>query len=795
MSFNLIVTCVSQKKARKVQSIFDPNIETGPLEKVFQQWIDTIKHSKLKRRKAIDLYKGHLWGANLEGWGIVKNQIKDSQLWILSAGYGLIPADEKIIPYDITFQEPRNGIPSIHSRIEDNTNHKRDNIQKWWKLLTESTDRTTSSIKSLIDNSNESDYFLMVVGKDYLDAVFNDLDEAIKSSSNPNHIAVLSNNVNDPLAKRLGSNWLYADSRFVNLPKANSTTVNSKIAKELLWHMFHRKGGLSWWSHENFNSYLKHLSSGLPKPKKFNRSPSSDLQVTNFIIESLDECDVTFSKLHRKYRDSGRACEYTRFKALYHIAKEKLKKKVLEKRPKLPVQYKKRNAKMLFFLPDWDDRVDPLYDFVNDAVTPNRDPYQHDTYHYELYGDLNCDGILVSKSVLENNATKKAKAKKYGIHKYLRLPSNVPVIGDCGAFNYITEMNPPYDTSEILKYYEDLGFTYGVSVDHLIVPGVLKRNRYLKLDKDEWIEISESTYLKFKKFPNTSELKSRKRYRQDGLFANNDNLILKEIYTDESERKRRYDLTIKNAHRFIKGHKNGNYSFIPIGAVQGWDSDSYTNAVNEYQKMGYEYIAIGGLVKSKTSEIKNILEHIAKIRKKQTKLHMFGVARPDAIEFFLNLGVHSVDSAGMLRQAWLSSSSNYYSMSGNHYAAIRIPVADKGAKSKKAIGSGLATKDELISLERDCLSILHRYDEGTVTIGETLKTVMTYNKMMSGDEKLYTDYFRTLSDKPWDKCPCKICRDTGIDVVIFRRNNRNRRRGFHNTWVYFKKFRELTDIA
>ena len=41
----------------------------------------------------------------------------------------------------------------------------------------------------------------------------------------------------------------------------------------------------------------------------------------------------------------------------------------------------------------------------------------------------------------------------------------------------------------------------------------------------------------------------------------------------------------------------------------------------------------------------------------------------------------------------------------------------------------------------------------------------------------------TLADKPWKSCPCAICKELGIHVVLFRGAERNRRRGFHNLHV------------
>ena len=42
---------------------------------------------------------------------------------------------------------------------------------------------------------------------------------------------------------------------------------------------------------------------------------------------------------------------------------------------------------MKFFLPDWDDRVDPGYDFTTDRPTYDRDPSRDDIYVHEAFGE------------------------------------------------------------------------------------------------------------------------------------------------------------------------------------------------------------------------------------------------------------------------------------------------------------------------------------------------------------------------------------------------------------------------
>lgn len=60
------------------------------------------------------------------------------------------------------------------------------------------------------------------------------------------------------------------------------------------------------------------------------------------------------------------------------------------------------------------------------------------------------------------------------------------------------------------------------------------------------------------------------------------------------------------------------------------------------------------------------------------------------------------------------------------------------------------------------------------------------------DSDLLENYRKTLRSQPWNQCSCPICESLGIEVAIFRGNNRNRRRGFHNTYQFYQQFnREL----
>ena len=45
----------------------------------------------------------------------------------------------------------------------------------------------------------------------------------------------------------------------------------------------------------------------------------------------------------------------------------------------------------------------------------------------------------------------------------------------------------------------------------------------------------------------------------------------------------------------------------------------------------------------------------------------------------------------------------------------------------------------------------------------------------------------TLAARPWAECPCAVCQALGVHVVLFRGAERNRRRGFHNLFVTYRR--------
>ena len=406
----------------------------------------------------------------------------------------------------------------------------------------------------------------------------------------------------------------------------------------------------------------------------------------------------------------------------------------LDKVIELPKNWadKPHRQKLAYFIPDWDDQVDPDFDFESETHSGGTGDWSNQVYAHQMFKEPNYDGILISKIVAEQSKKKAERINRLGVHRHLRVPRNFPVMGDCGAFGYINEEVPPFTTTEILEYYTRLDFDYGVSIDHFAIG-------------------------------------------------------------EEADRKRRYELTSHNANEFIVQHKKLGLNWTPIGAVQGWDEASFSKAAKQYASMGYDYIAVGAMVRRRSPEIISIVQSVRSVIPAETKLHLFGVARLNALQDLAKAGVTSADSASCLRKAWLGGSgNNYLAVDGQEYGAIRIPEADKSFRAKRMVSEERATLEDVRKIERACIDAMHAFDRGERSVDQVVELLHEYDQLVTPDRQDNRSFLRrTLEAQPWKTCPCEICKTVGIDVVIFRGNNRNRRRGFHNTYAFYHLFQRL----
>ena len=93
-------------------------------------------------------------------------------------------------------------------------------------------------------------------------------------------------------------------------------------------------------------------------------------------------------------------------------------------------------------------------------------------------------------------------------------------------------------------------------------------------------------------------------------------------------------------------------------------------------------------------------------------------------------------------------------------------------------------------LETQALRQLRAYDRGEISMDSALFAVLAYDRLLARaellEDKLIAAYRRTLEARPWEACECRMCSDLGIEILIFRGINRNKRRGAHNTLLLYE---------
>lgn len=401
---------------------------------------------------------------------------------------------------------------------------------------------------------------------------------------------------------------------------------------------------------------------------------------------------------------------------------------------------------MRFFFPDSQDQVSPTYDFLSEEYSPYRVRQRDDLYAHEVLATAPYDGMLVSKAIVDGSVSgsgkyseaQRSRLYRYGVQRFFRLPAGVEALGDCGAFNYVDEPVPPYTVAEVVDFYEGCGFDSGVSVDHV----VLAYDRQVGL-KDAPVEWSERRAISL-------------RYAEDFLA--------------ECDRRGR--------------------PFEPVGAAQGWDPSSYADSVRLLQDMGYRRIALGGMVPLKTRDILDSLTGVAAVRHAGVSLHLLGVTRINSMREFRALGVDSFDSTSPFRQAFMDDRDNFHTPDG-HYTAIRIPQVDANSALKRRILSGEIDQRTAVLAERACLAAVRAVTKRRSSVDAALGALSVYESLLALKKTYVPEYQRTLEDRPWASCRCRVCRDHGVEIAIFRGTERNKRRGFHNLSVLGAQVREL----
>jgi hypothetical protein len=197
------------------------------------------------------------------------------------------------------------------------------------------------------------------------------------------------------------------------------------------------------------------------------------------------------------------------------------------------------------------------------------------------------------------------------------------------------------------------------------------------------------------------------------------------------------------------------------------------------------------MVPLKTNEILDSLQAVSDVRRPETQFHLLGITRCEQVSAFAQFGVTSFDSTSPFRQAFKDERDNYYTLRST-FTALRVPQVDGNPAMKRLIQAGRINQRNAFAAEQACLNLLDAYDSGSAKLEPVLHALRAYERLHDPEHDHSEVYRHTLQAMPWKKCRCQICRSAGVQVIVFRGAERNKRRGFHNVYVYRQRLdREL----
>ena len=262
MKIQVIVTCAANKTVEVPEELQFGKLPTLSVNESVSEWINRLKSTNVGLVKMIDLYKGGYWGIVKD----INSNSKVDNVWVLSAGYGIINANQEVKPYAIALKD--NSYDSIKLNTIGQSN---DSYSQWWNNITSKRKLTITDVY----NQYPEDIFIVYASYEYMKAIKNDF---INIVDKPNVLIVSP----DTKIKEFTPHILNTNLRLRSFLGGNKMTVSPLTVKHLVENI--DKIG---YTKDKVNTYFKEIISKQPELPPMNpvREKLSDKDFINLLLE------------------------------------------------------------------------------------------------------------------------------------------------------------------------------------------------------------------------------------------------------------------------------------------------------------------------------------------------------------------------------------------------------------------------------------------------------------------------------------------------------------------------------
>jgi hypothetical protein len=302
--WQVVTNCSSVKKRR--DPVLSPSLSSRNLEELAKSWVGKLSKAKTLE-KVIDTYGGRTFKE-----AISASQLVEAELSVISAGLGLVKADEKIPNYNLTIST---GDGSISTWLRDRGLQSKD----WWKALNHHLNKDSSISNLLIDASG----VIFALPSSYLKLIQHELDSLCIEELERIYI-ITSEAGQLGLSKQLRQRCLPYDERLDGA--INYQGTRNDFAQRALKHFVEEVDFKKLPLSESKSQVLSFLSKH-KKPVLPTRTKASDKEIQKLIKTNWKTYEGKRDPLHRFLRDVALvSCEQKRFSTLWNEVREQKSK-------------------------------------------------------------------------------------------------------------------------------------------------------------------------------------------------------------------------------------------------------------------------------------------------------------------------------------------------------------------------------------------------------------------------------------------------------------------------------------
>ena len=308
MAISILTICSNRKRYPVEEGMQGQNFASKELKTTADNWIRE-RQKALSKVRAEDLYCGR-------GFSEARKSADHSgaDLWVISAGFGLIRSSSKIAPYDLTIA------PGTINSLDNLVPKGQVCLTKWWSYINRG--KTVRTIRALVETA-PSNTFVVTLTSRYLEMIKEDLLKM--SDSNLKRVRIVGPPLSAISDERLKMVYLPYDERLetVGPPYAGTRSdFPQRAGRHFVEKIWQPKLSNSVRVHQKrvLTSLVDHKRPVIPSRRKLD-----DESIRKLISEHWKVTQGRSGWALRFFRDNlGVACEQGRFKHLFNEIKEKM---------------------------------------------------------------------------------------------------------------------------------------------------------------------------------------------------------------------------------------------------------------------------------------------------------------------------------------------------------------------------------------------------------------------------------------------------------------------------------------